>query len=73
MAWTTRVKASDGAALLLFYDGPGDPRECRSLRFVNPRTQKIEALRQDAAYPFEWARIDVGDCPEEATRVALRW
>ena len=73
MAWTTRAKASNGAPLLFWYDGERDPRDCTSLRFVNPRTRKIEALRQDPAYPFRWTRVDVGSRPDDATHVDLRW
>jgi hypothetical protein len=73
MAWTTRAKASDGESLLLCYDGDRDPRDSTAMKFVNPRTLRIEALRQDPAYPFTWTITTEDECPDDATHVALRW
>lgn len=73
MAWTTRAKASKGGMLLFCYDGDRDPRDCTSMKFVNPSTQRLEALRHDPAYPFQWTRVDAAGCPEGATHVDVRW
>lgn len=73
MAWTTCARATNGAPQVFCYDGERDPRDCTSLRFVNQRTGRIEARRQDPLYPFKWTRIEAGACPEDATHVDLRW
>ena len=72
MAWTTRVKASDGKALLLCYHGERNPREGSAVTFVNPRTRALEAVRLDPVYPLNWTTTAEGECPEDATHVSLR-
>jgi hypothetical protein len=72
MAWTTRVKASDGKPLLLCYHGHRDPKGGSAVTFINPRTRSLEAVRLDPGYPLTWTSTGEGECPDDATHVSLR-